>query len=469
MSLLLTALAACSPAITVSPESGSATGHYTVTLSLEVAAAEVTAVHLGGVPAYDLQILDEYTLGVTVQGGPDPGPVSVVVQTADQTVQVDSAFSYDSPADPLFERFYAFGASLTMGVQGGVPTFHGALASPGSVLAVLAGAYLPQPLLNPGLLPTIGPTDIGPPPECEAPSVLDFVTSAALQVIGELSDPETGDFGFQWGRVSPDLMPRNVAIGDSDLADVLYGIPSDDFGQQFLAHLVLDPYGAFGSAVVESQLEVVEQGEPTLVICTDLFGNDVIGALVEGDDIDPARVTPVDELIADMGPLLDRLEATGAEIFLATLPRPSLLPITLSKRESMIAEGMAESDVAALIQEIDDLALAMNEALIAEAAGRATVHIVNLAAAVTEQERDGVQIGSETLYLTQFGGLLSLDGVHFSDTGYALVAEQFALAINDALGLDLPMPDLASVHAQDPWAREALIKGGLDLEACTGS
>ncbi len=458
---------ACTPAVTLTPESGPASGYTDVVLTLaDLAAEDVTAVELGGVPAYDLTVLDDGGLQVTLHGAPLPGPATVVVHTADDPLEVEGAYTFDEPIDPVFDRFYAVGASLTMGVQGGVPTTHGALHSPGKVLADLGGAYLPHPLLEPGLFPNIGPGDIGPPPECESPPIVDFVTNAALEVLTTLSDPETGDFGFQWGRITPELMPRNLAIGDSDLADLVHGVPADDFGQQFLAHLVVDPYGAFGSAVIKSQLEYLEEADPTLIVCTDLYGNDVIGALVEGDDIDPARVTTVEAFEADLAELLDRLGALDAQVFFATLPRPTLLPMTWVKRQQMLDAGETEEAVDALIAEIEATAEAMNDRLRQAGEQHAWLHVVDLAEAVEAQEDSGVVAGEETLYFTRFGGLLTLDGVHFSDTGYGLVAEQFALAMNEALGLDLGLPDLGAIQAADPWSTQALIDGGLDVSAC---
>ena len=55
----------------------------------------------------------------------------------------------------------ALGASLTQGVQGGVPTQHGQLHSPPRYLSVQTGAYLPLPLMVDGLFPTIDAEDIG--------------------------------------------------------------------------------------------------------------------------------------------------------------------------------------------------------------------------------------------------------------------------------------------------------------------
>jgi hypothetical protein len=49
------------------------------------------------------------------------------------------------------------------------------------------------------------------------------------------------------------------------------------------------------------------------------------------------------------------------------------------------------------------------------------------------------------------GGLFSLDGIHPSHTGHALIANLFIGAMNEALGLGIPPIDLAAVQAADPY------------------
>ncbi len=50
------------------------------------------------------------------------------------------------------------------------------------------------------------------------------------------------------------------------------------------------------------------------------------------------------------------------------------------------------------------------------------------------------------------GGLLSLDGLHPSNTGYALIANIFITAINAAYGASIPPVSVAAVYATDPYA-----------------
>lgn len=60
--------------------------------------------------------------------------------------------------------------------------------------------------------------------------------------------------------------------------------------------------------------------------------------------------------------------------------------------------------------------------------------------------------GNDMIYKTLGGGAFSLDGVHPSDTGYALVANEFIAAINFS-GMDLRIPevDVLDVWAVDPY------------------
>ena len=49
------------------------------------------------------------------------------------------------------------------------------------------------------------------------------------------------------------------------------------------------------------------------------------------------------------------------------------------------------------------------------------------------------------------GGAFSLDGIHPSHTGHALIANLFIGAMNEALGLGIAPLDLAAVQAADPF------------------
>ena len=79
---------------------------------------------------------------------------------------------------------------------------------------------------------------------------------------------------------------------------------------------------------------------------------------------------------------------------------------------------------------------------------------------------DAVSIDGESLDIGMFGGLLSFDGLHFSATGYALVAQVFADSIAEELGVALPPVDLPAIFAEDVHSPRAVRAVGRDPDAC---
>jgi hypothetical protein len=63
---------------------------------------------------------------------------------------------------------------------------------------------------------------------------------------------------------------------------------------------------------------------------------------------------------------------------------------------------------------------------------------------------NGVTIDNFPATTAFLGGLFSLDGIHPTNTGYALVANQYIATINAALKTSIPAVDVNSVAASDP-------------------
>ena len=480
-------LAACkSPGVVTSePAAGAMSGYYEVSFDVSEARIDgvVSDVFVGGIRAYDVRHQGD-AVTVMVQGAPASGPADVEMDHADGTAMFEDAFTYNPPVDPVFDRVMAIGASLTQGTQGGVPTYHANLANPAFQFARQGGAYLPLPLLIPDLFAVIGPEDIGPAPNCRPPDVIDFIAEASVDVINKLNDVEADRVGFYLGRIDPDLVPQDVAVGGSNVANLVHGA-GDDFGKQFVTKLVYAPHGDILEDVTVSQLDLVEAYGPTLVLSTDAFGNDLIGAIVESLYVDTTKLTPVPQLRADLTELVDRLEATGAEVFLANMPRATVLPATADKREAAIRRARLSAEnagtdvdlavaeetaaVDARIAEVESVGAEYNAILAELAAARPTIHLVDFAGRVAEVERDELTVDGVQLSIRKFGGLLSTDGVHFSDTGYAMLANVFVETLNADLGMNLETIDLAPVLAADPYSPTALADGGLVVGDCTGT
>lgn len=470
--------------LSVSPSQGAQAGYYEVTLALDEAGidpATVTEVLVGPHKAI-LPRVEGDALVVMVQGAPTAGPVDVRIDHAGGAAVAREAFTYTPPLDPRFERLFAVGASLGRGVQGGSPNLHGALVAPGALLAQQLGAYFPLPLPVEGLFPVIGPSDIGAPPACEIPDVAEFISDSIQDVIPSLISPDGTMVGYQYARLDPDIAVQNLAVGNSSVADVARG--PDEFLDHFLSHLVYEPYGMVGDPVVQGQLDIVEAGDPTIIISVDLFGNDIIGAFVgDAERIRPERITEEEEFQMWLEVAIRRMAETGAEVFLADLPRASLLPGAREKRRATIAlarvEAMAndeDPDAAALaaaeetdalITEIDALTERYNEHLRREAANYDNVTVVPLADEVTRIEQEGLPSDGLTLTTEKFGGLLGVDGIHFTDTGYAMVTNVFIDAINAKLGTDAPPLSLDDITATDAQSPRALQEAGLPVDQCT--
>jgi len=119
-----------------------------------------------------------------------------------------------------------------------------------------------------------------------------------------------------------------------------------------------------------------------------------------------------------------------------------------------------EADAA--LAEMDQRAADLNAALELAAAGEDRVHVVDMEAVVTQLRTSGLMVGDTTLDMWPFGGLVSLDGVHFTDMGDAMVANAFIDAVNTTLGTAVPQAELAALLDQDPGAPAVMAAAGLD-------
>jgi hypothetical protein len=63
----------------------------------------------------------------------------------------------------------------------------------------------------------------------------------------------------------------------------------------------------------------------------------------------------------------------------------------------------------------------------------------------------GVTINGYTATTSFLGGLFGLDGIHPTNTAYALIANQYIAATNTAFGLSTPAVDVSAIAAKDPY------------------
>lgn len=92
-------------------------------------------------------------------------------------------------------------------------------------------------------------------------------------------------------------------------------------------------------------------------------------------------------------------------------------------------------------------------AAIGQAATETNAALVDSYAAFKLAEQNGgIPLNAQCCSLVYRGGLFSLDGLHPSNTGYAVLANQFIDALNAKYGLGIPDVSIAAVYATDPYA-----------------
>jgi lysophospholipase L1-like esterase len=447
------------------PPGGPVSGYYQIRLRVSqvgMDARRVTGVRVGGIRAYDLQVPGDGELVVTVQGHPDGGEVDVALDIDGGTTILPQPFRYDAPPHPALARVVGFGASLSQGIQQTVPSLHGALSGPIALVARQTGAYMPLPLPLPDLFPRLDASDVGPPPDCILPDAVQSLLLAVGDVIERLQEPVTKTYSYRPGRIDPDLVPGNLAAGNCSVDELLHGVKADNLPGAFLGHLVYEPDADLLDPLEGCQIDLVEAALPTLVLSTDFYGNDVLWGVALGRIIDPSLARPEPEVLAGIAEVVRRLAATEAEVFLANLPPVSLLPATAQKARASTDSGLTDTEVQQRIAGLDHLADRANEALETAASVYENVHVVDLHGWSMAIARDGLVVGDQILTIGKFGGLVGLDGIHFTDTGYAVMANVFLDAINQVLGTGFPYVDLEAVLRTDPESPESLRNAGLD-------
>lgn len=459
------------PPPTLTPTSGSMSGYFEVALDLSQQAYDasaVTGVDLAGRAGIYLTA-DGDTLRFMVQGSLDPGPADLVVYTPTGERTVPGAFTYDPPRVDGIRHVVAIGASLSQGFQAGAPTAEGTLGSPPAWVARQLGAYLGMPLFVDGLFRDFTLDEVADPPLCETPDVTGWVTGSVAQLVPKLTAASGNGVPLAaGGRVDPLLESSHLAISGSTVAETLYG-PGGG-GSLVLGHLVYDPDAAIFDPIDGAPIERAEALAPDILLAIDVYGNDV---LLEDPPETMAEETALRQRLgADITDLVERMAASGAEVFVGDIPPTSVMPEwQLSKALAIRdADPGTEDAVAAELDAdvaiIDERTRIANETLYAAAARFDNVHLVPTAQAVLDVLERPLVVGETELTFEMFGGLIGLDGVHFTDTGSAYTANLIITAINETLDVDVPLVDLTAVLAADPESPAALVELGIPIDAC---
>ena len=330
-----------------------------------------------------------------------------------------------------------------------------------SLIAAQAGVPLDLPLIAcPGVPNLLTLNSLTPLPE--------------LQLLGGLST----------GRIDPALQPMNLAVPGAKVRDALVTRPD---GLPSLTSLVLGSR----TGVARSQVEWAKNLHPTTILLW-IGSNDVLAGMTDSGvtHADPSYATPIPQFYFWLTRVMARLSNTGAKLVVANIPdvtlvpfltpalqvaaqfglppyllRPALglgpadfvtpeaLPIIASQLAHGIQAPLPPEYVLTASEALTLKAYVLSyNVLIAFEAKRRGATLVDVYSLVNNLARNGVTIDGKHLTTGYLGGLFSLDGVHPTDTGYALIANHFIKTMNDRMNAGIPLVPLGPIASSDPLA-----------------
>jgi lysophospholipase L1-like esterase len=370
------------------------------------------------------------------------------------------------------------GDSLTAGFQSDSLIDTAQVHGWANVVAVQAGTPLSLPLIAP---PGI-------------PNVLELVSPGPPPIIVQAPGTSTG-------RDNPFLQATDLAIPGALLNDALVTKPS--FPIDDLTDLIIGLPGLFGNVSL-TQVGWAQALQPTTIFVW-IGNNDILGAAAAAN---PSLATPIKTFHTEFKQLLDSLAVTHATIVVANIPDVTAIPFFTSadtiaqevglplfvigpilgihEGDLVTPEGVAlipgilanpstgplPSSVVLTLQKVIETTLivdAYNVIIEFEAIEHgATVVDVHTLSVRTRDH--GVEVNGQRLTNAFLGGLFSLDGVHPTNTGYAIIANEFIKTMNRQLGTNVPPISIEQVAKTDPLvfaSVEAENKGHVDVKTAT--
>lgn len=365
-----------------------------------------------------------------------------------------------------FARFVVVGDSLSAGYQNNSLLDRQQVNGYASLVARQAKADLVLPLIaEPGV-----------------PNVLQLISPGPPPIVAPVA-------GQSPGRINPTQQPFNLAVPGARTTDVLNARPN--LPVDSLTDLVL----GFPDLLVgrsRTQLEIAESLQPTLVFLW-IGNNDALGAALAAN---PALLTSQASFERDFKQIIDRLAATNAKLVVANIPDVTVVP-ALTPAEQILALygqrieavgarlGLAKGDyvttgaiplIAAALSGANTPVLPGNVVLTAAEANQIRAAVEGFNATIRREAeakgaalanvnallnlvdrfgypvllRDGNKANLKFLTTEFLGGLFSLDGVHPTNTGYAIVANEFIRAYDVRFRRLLPFVDVSRIASQDP-------------------
>jgi lysophospholipase L1-like esterase len=366
-----------------------------------------------------------------------------------------------------FSSTIFLGDSLTAGYQSGSLLDSAQVHGWANLVATQAAFNITLPL-------------IAPP---GAPNVLQLVSVGPPPVIATTPGTTTG-------RDNPASQPTDLAVPGALLNDVLNTVPlaNPAPGQEQINQLVLG-FPGLGYGQNYSQAGFAIKAQPTTIFLW-IGNNDALIADITGT---PSAMTTVSNFTTQYQALILQLTTMApAHLIIANIPDvtqvPYLQPAAFILGEYSQATGLPTAALSGLlgivpgdyvnptglaqipailggaqkgpitdsgvlsaaeVLTVQAQVIAFNQVIAAQAKA-ANATLVDINALFAQVVGSGLTINGYTGTATFLGGFFALDGIHPTNTGYAVVANKFIDTMNTTISTKIPDVSLAAAAAADP-------------------
>ena len=293
-----------------------------------------------------------------------------------------------------------------------------------------------------------------------------------------ISSSAIGFVGTSVGRsrISTSVNPDDLAVSGAKVSDVLNTTASKHGGRE--VDLVLAPY--YGM----SQIQIVQQQKPENVFCW-VGNDDLINYVLDFSHLNnPTGITSLADFTTDYQMLMADLKATGAKVVVANIPDLTKVGFLfdnndvtkyLGQNYNLPAGSLTTLGAVILIKlGVDSSSILSNpayvltgdqvtniqtqiqayNAVILQAANAQGFPVVDAFSIVDSYISNPLTIEGITISTHYNGGAFSLDGIHPSDTGYAIFANAFIKQANQTYGTSIPVittPAEIAIFNADPF------------------
>ena len=371
------------------------------------------------------------------------------------------------PAANPFTNVVFIGDSLTAGFQNGSLLDTQQPHGYASLVATQANFTITLPL-------------IAPP---GAPAVLQLYSTSFPPVV-------VAESGVTTGRDNPTAQPTDLAVPGHELHDIINTGPTliPTNSEAVITDFVL----GFPVGNTNPQLAEAVALKPSTVFVW--AGSD--DALQADESGLPSSMTSLASFTSDFTQLMTTLKATSANLIVANVPDVTAIPyltpaatlvtdisattgipaatvsaaLGITAGDLVNAQGLTdtEADITAIqggkaptplpatdyltptqIATVQANINAYNQVIAQQvsAVGGTLVDLHSYFATLAA----GVTINGYNATETFLGGIFGLDGIHPTNTGYALVANQFIAALNTKFSMSIPVVNVSTVAAADPY------------------